>query len=117
MGDMYAMSDSKVKDYSDVTIEILYLVHGHMMGFNIPHDDNPDLTRNSDKWYFADDCFYANGTWKQFDKWKNDRIQYEESMFPVDDGGFINVREISAMWQKINGIEHGRPAWLDNKSD
>ena len=112
-----AKEESEPYAFSGIDIRILYLVHGKTMGFDIPHCDteSTDSSRSGDRYYFAPSCFDADGSWKLFPKWVSDRIEHECGMFPVDGAnGYINISDISAIWNSVNGIEYGRPAWLDD---
>lgn len=114
------MKKEKTYAFCDVNIRVLYLVHGKVMGYDVPHFDkeNTDPARSRDRFDFAPDCFNDDGSWKYLNNWIDDREQHECSMFPVDGrNGFINVNEISAIWHSVNGVEHGRPAWLPAASD
>lgn len=106
--------------FSDIDIRILYLVHGKTMGYDIPHCDteSADPSRSVDRYKFAPSCFDDNGSWKVLNKWVNNRMEHECGMFPVDGAsGYINISDISAIWHSVNGIEYGRPAWLDEEDD
>lgn len=112
-----AKEESESYAFSDIDIRILYLVHGKTMGYDIPHCDteSTDPSRSGDRYYFAPDCFDADGSWNVFPKWVGDRIGHEYGMFPVDGAsGYINISDISAIWHSVNGTEHGRPSWLDD---
>ena len=103
--------------FSGIDIRILYLAHGTTMGYDIPHCDteSTDPSRSGDRYTFAPNCFDADGSWNVLPKWVNDRIEHECGMFPVDGAsGYINISDISAIWHSVNGIEYGRPAWLDD---
>lgn len=108
--------ESEPYAFSDIDVRILYLVHGKTMGFDIPHDTKTtDPSGSDDRYYFATDCFNADGSWKVFPKWVSDRSSHEDGMFPVNGAsGYISINEISAIWHSVNGTEHGRPAWLDD---
>lgn len=104
--------------FSDIDIRILYLAHGKTMGFDIPHFDTEttDPSKSGDRYTFAPNCFDADGSWKVLPKWVYNRMEHECGMFPVDGtSGYININEISAIWHSVNGIEYGRPAWLDEE--
>ena len=106
--------------FSYIDIRILYLAHGKIMGFDIPHCDTEttDPSRSGDRYTFAPNCFDADGSWKLLPKWVNNRMEHECGMFPVDGtSGYININEISAIWHSVNGNEYGRPAWLDDEDD
>lgn len=110
---------SEAYAFSDIDIRILYLAHGKTMGYDIPHCDteSTDPSRSGDRYTFAPNCFDADGSWKVLPKWVNDRMEHECGMFPVDGAsGYININEISAIWHSVNGIEYGRPAWLDEEN-
>lgn len=115
--DCHEAEAGKPYAFSDIDIRILYLVHGKTMGFDIAHCDteSTDPHVSGDRYYFAPDCFDADGSWKLFPKWVSDRIEHECGMFPVDGAsGYINISDISAIWHSVNGTERGRPAWLDD---
>lgn len=106
--------------FSNIDIRILYLTHGKTMGFDIPHFDtkSTDPSRSGDRYTFAPNCFDADGSWKVLPKWVNNLMEHECGMFPVDGAsGYINISDISAIWHSVNGIEYGRPAWLDDAND